>query len=169
MTKAIYTLLLVEDDIAILDMLSMYLTGQNYQLLTAISGKQALQHLHQSRPDLLLLDWMLPDTDGIQLIKKIRKMDLFKDLPILMLTARAQEADKIEGLETGADDYMTKPISLAELNARIHALIRRAQGLNLQKKLSYGGIILDPEKRQVEINNQALKMGQSEYQLLYFG
>ncbi len=168
MTKLTYTLLLIEDDIAILDMLSMYLKGKNYRLLSAINGKQALQHLQQTSPDLLLLDWMLPDTNGIQLIKQIRKMDLFKDLPILMLTARAQEMDKIKGLETGADDYMTKPVSLAELNARIHALIRRAQGLNSQKKISYDGIILDPEKRQVEINHQILKMGRSEYQLLYF-
>ncbi len=163
-----YRLLFVEDDTAIREMLVMFLKSKDYQVLEAVNGKQAINHLKQSMPDLLLLDWMLPDTDGIKLIKQIRQMPLYTDLPILMLTARAQETDKVTGLEVGADDYMTKPVSLAELNARIHALIRRAQGLNHQQKIVLNGISLDPVTQTVEIEQQVIKIGQLEYKLLYF-
>ena len=111
---------------------------------------------------------MLPDMDGIDLIPQIREVSALKDLPILMLTAKAEEADKIKGLKTGADDYMTKPVSLQELDARIHALIRRAQGLNEQQHLTQGSITLDPENTTVKINNKKIKIGGMEYKLLHF-
>jgi len=163
-----YTLLLVEDDHAIREMLKMFLMTKKYTVLEAENGATALQHLNQTNPDLLVLDWMLPDTDGLQLMQKIRETSVHKDLPILMLTARAEETDKIKGLDKGADDYMTKPVSLKELDARIRALIRRAQGLNQQKLLSLGNILLDPENKEVKIHGELIKISTMEYKLLYF-
>ncbi len=163
-----FSILVVEDDKAIREMLAMFLNNKKYNVITAADGKQALDQLYQSVPDVLLLDWMLPDMDGIDLIPQIREVSALKDLPILMLTAKAEEADKVTGLKTGADDYMTKPVSLQELDARIHALIRRAQGLNRQQHLTQGSITLDPENTTVEINNKKIKIGGMEYKLLHF-
>lgn len=163
-----FSILVVEDDKAISDMLVMFLSANKYEVSVAGDGKQALAQLYQSVPDLLLLDWMLPDMDGIDLIPQIREVSALKDLPILMLTAKAEEADKIKGLDVGADDYMTKPVSLQELDARIRALIRRAQGLNKQQHLTLGSITLDPENTTVEINNKKIKIGGMEYRLLHF-
>jgi len=163
-----FTILVVEDDKAIRDMLTMFLTSNNYEVEAAEDGKQALDYLHKSTPDLLLLDWMLPDTDGVDLIPRIRDLPVHKDLPVLMLTARAEEADKIKGLDVGADDYMTKPVSLQELDARIRALIRRSQGLNQQQLLTQGTITLDPDNNAVEINGEKIKIGGMEYRLLHF-
>ena len=163
-----YTILLVEDDHAIREMLTMFLTTKKYAVLEAEDGKAALEHLSQKTPDLLVLDWMLPDTDGLQLMQEIRETPVHKDLPILMLTARAEETDKIKGLDKGADDYMTKPVSLKELDARIRAIIRRAQGLNQQQQLTLGDIILDPDNKKVEICTEPVKISSMEYKLLYF-
>jgi len=163
-----YTLLLIEDDHAIRVMLNMFLTKKAYAVLEARDGKQALSILNESTPDLIVLDWMLPDTDGLKLMAKIRQMTVHKERPIIMLTARAEEADKIKGLKTGADDYMTKPVSLEELDARIHALIRRSQGLNPHQMLTFGEITLNPQDHSVTINHENIKIAGMEYRLLYF-
>ncbi len=126
-------LLLIEDDHPIREMLHHFLTGKNFLVQDAKDGEQALDILNKTNPDLILLDWMLPDQSGPQIIKIIRKNPVQKDIPIIMLTARAEEMDKIEGLDAGADDYMAKPVSLQELYARIRALIRRSQGINEKK------------------------------------
>jgi len=163
-----FSILVVEDDKAIREMLTMFLSVNKYEVSTAADGKQALDQLYQSVPDILLLDWMLPDMNGIDLIPQIRDVSALKDLPILMLTAKAEEADKIKGLKTGADDYMTKPVSLQELDARIHALIRRSQGLNKQQQLTQGLVTLDPENSLVKVNNKKIKIVGMEYKLLHF-
>ncbi len=163
-----YTLLLIEDDQAIRQMLKMYLETKNYQVLEAENSQQALLSLNKSTPDLVVLDWMLPDTDGIQLMQEIRDIPLHSELPILMLTARAEEHEKITGLDKGADDYMTKPVSLKELDARIRALIRRTQGLNQQHCLELAGIRLQPENAEVFIKDTPVKISGMEYKLLYF-
>ena len=163
-----FSLLMIEDDVAISEMLTLFLTSKSYQVTLAATGKQALICLNQSKPDVILLDWMLPDLDGITLIQKIRSLPLHSHIPILMLTAKATQADKIKGLNTGADDYMTKPVSLQELDARIRALIRRSQGLNEEQCCEYGGIVLDPQQKIVKINQQLVKMSHKEYKLLSF-
>jgi len=163
-----FTVLVVEDDNAIREMLTTYLTSKNYDVIEAADGKQALEQLHKSTLDILLLDWMLPDIDGVDLIPQIREMSVHKELPILMLTARAEEADKITGLDVGADDYMTKPVSLKELDARIRALIRRSQGLNHQQLLTRGDITIDPENKAVHIKGEVIKISDMEYRLLHF-
>ena len=162
------TLLLVEDDHAIRVMLQYFLKAKNFIIQEAEDGEQALSLLAQSNPDLILLDWMLPDLSGPEIIKIIRKNPVQRDIPILMLTARAEEMDKVEGLDAGADDYMTKPVSLQELHARIRALICRAQGLNEHHFIKKGILSLDPENHQLKIGDKPVKIGQTEFRLLHY-
>lgn len=163
-----FSILVVEDDPAIREMLTIYLQSRQYEVLEANNGKKSLEVLQKTTPDLILLDWMLPDTDGVKLIPQIRQMPVHKELPILMLTARAEESDKVKGLDIGADDYMTKPVSLKELDARVRALIRRSQGLTQQQLLTHGPIIINPENKTVNINGEAVKISGMEYRLLHF-
>ncbi len=163
-----FTLLIVEDDRAISDMLKMFLTSKNYSVKVAEDGEQGLNQLTEITPDIMLLDWMLPDTNGPALIKQIRHNPIYRKLPILMLTAKAEETDKIKGLDMGADDYMTKPVSLQELDARIRALIRRSQGLNEHNMIQQGEITLDPENNVLTIRGETVKIGTTEFRLLHF-
>ena len=163
-----FEVLLVEDDQAIGEMLQSFLLSKGYQVKMAKSGGGAFEFLSEKIPDLMILDWMLPDTSGPDIIKKIRNYEVQRDIPILMLTARAEEDDKIKGLDVGADDYMTKPVSLKELDARIKALIRRSQGLNVDTTLTKGPIIIDLENNTLLINNDAVAIGQTEFRLLYY-
>ena len=162
------TLLIVEDDSAIRAMLVRFLLGKNFTVKEAENGEQALTILGNINPDIILLDWMLPDLSGPQIIKKIRKNPVQRDIPIIMLTARSEETDKIEGLDAGADDYMTKPVSLQELYARIRALIRRSQGLNEDKTINKCGIVLDPENNVLTVNGSIVKIGLTEFKLLHY-
>ncbi len=161
-------LLIVEDDPSIRKMLCQFLSTKNFNVKEAEDGKQALDVLGHSNPDLILMDWMLPDQSGPQLIKKIRKNPIQKEIPIIMLTARAEEMDKIEGLDAGADDYMTKPVSLQELYARIRALVRRSQGLNEEKILQKGDLALDIENNELKIQGEKVKIGPTEFRLLHY-
>lgn len=162
------TILLVEDDHAIREMLHRFLKTKNFIVKEAENGKQAFEQLGKNNPDLILLDWMLPDLSGPDIIKKIRKNPIQKDIPILMLTARAEEMDKVEGLDAGADDYMTKPVSLQELQARIRALIRRSQSLNEDQQINRGQLSLDPENQVLKIQGKIIKIGQTEFRLLHY-
>jgi len=163
-----FEILIVEDDQAISDMLESFLLSKNYKVKIAKSGEVCFEILSDKNPDLMLLDWMLPDTSGPDIIKKIRKNDIQKHIPILMLTARAEEADKIQGLDVGADDYMTKPVSLKELDARIKALIRRSQGLNVDTTLNRGLLTINLDNNTLSINDESVDIGQTEFRLLYF-
>jgi two-component system, OmpR family, phosphate regulon response regulator PhoB len=162
------TLLIVEDDHAIREMLQRFLEANNFVVKDAQDGEQALEILANINPDLILMDWMLPDLSGPKLIKIIRRSAIQKNIPIIMLTARTEEIDKVEGLEVGADDYMTKPVSLKELLARIRALIRRSQGLNEDKVIQKGAISLDPENNELKISGKPVKIGQTEFRLLHY-
>lgn len=160
--------LLVEDDSAISEMLKTYLVGKNYKVKVAESGGVCFELLSEKNPDLIVLDWMLPDTSGPDIIKKVRSNQTQKEIPILMLTARAEEMDKIKGLEVGADDYMTKPVSLKELDARIKALIRRSHGQNVDKTITRGSLVIDLDNNSLLIDNQDVNMGQIEFRLLHY-
>ncbi len=124
--------------------------------------------LADKNPDLIVLDWMLPDISGPKIIRQIRNNKIQKDIPILMLTARAEEVDKIKGLDVGADDYMTKPVSLKELDARIKALIRRSQGLSVDTTITRGLMVIDLENNTLLINNENVSIGQTEFRLLHY-
>jgi two-component system phosphate regulon response regulator PhoB len=121
-------ILIVEDDEAIREMMAFSLTQADFQVIKADSGFMALQQLQQQRPDLVVIDWGLPDFSGLELLSIIRRDEVLRELPLIMLTARAEERDKIKGLEYGADDYLIKPVSVQELIARIKAHLRRARG-----------------------------------------
>jgi len=132
------------------------------------SGEVAFDILANKNPDLILLDWMLPDISGPEIIKKIRSNEIQQDIPVLMLTARAEETDKIKGLDVGADDYMTKPVSLKELDARIKALIRRSQGLSVDTTITRGAIVIDLDNNSLMVDNVAISIGQTEFRLLHY-
>jgi len=167
-----FEVLLVEDDHAIREMLQGFLLTKNYKVKAAESGEVAFEMLADKSPDLMLLDWMLPDISGPEIIRQIRRNKIQKDIPILMLTARAEEMDKIKGLEVGADDYMTKPVSLKELDARIKALIRRSQGLSVDKTITrtsaHGTMVINLDNNALLINNENVDIGQTEFRLLHY-
>ena len=163
-----FEVLLVEDDPAIREMLQTFLLSKNYKVKVAESGGVSFQILADKNPDLIVLDWMLPDISGPKIIRQIRNNKIQKDIPILMLTARAEEIDKIKGLDVGADDYMTKPVSLKELDARIKALIRRSQGLSVDTTISRGPMVIDLENNTLLINNENVSIGQTEFRLLHY-
>ena len=162
-------LLLIEDDLAIQTMLVNFFEGKQYDISAVTTGKGAIDLLHKKLADIIVLDWMLPDTDGLQWLKYIREEPLFKEIPVLMLTAKCTEKDKIDGLNTGADDYMTKPVSLKELDARIKALLRRSQGINKDNIIIRGPLKLNLAAMSVALisNEQVIKMSINEIKLLH--
>ncbi|CAC9450560.1 Phosphate regulon transcriptional regulatory protein PhoB (SphR) [Bathymodiolus heckerae thiotrophic gill symbiont] len=168
MNDAMFTILIVEDDKAIIEMLSVFLQAKQYNILKANTGSQAISLLGDNDVDLVLLDWMLPDVDGTQLIGKIRKFEGFQYLPIMMLTAKSSEEDKVEGFDMGADDYMTKPVLLKELDARIRSLLRRSQGLTASDELIIDNIVINPVQQLLTIGGEAITIGSTEFRLLHF-
>ena len=161
-------ILVVEDEEAIREMLIMAL-GQNQLNVTAVaSAEEALKTLADKTMDLLVLDWMLPGISGVELARRLKNDPHYKQLPIILLTARGEEADKIRGLEIGADDYMTKPFSPKELVARIKAVMRRSGKLNESGQISVDTIILDPEQHRLSIDGKTLEISPTEFKLMQF-
>ncbi len=161
-------ILVVEDEAPIRVMLRQVLTLAKFKVLEADSGKAAVLQLSEKKPDLILLDWMLPDTSGIELARRFRKEEYSADIPIIMLTARVEEEDRILGFEVGADDYVTKPFSPRELVARIKAVLRRSSPNKDNAVIEVGKIILDTDKHAVTIKNEIVDLGPTEYKLLTF-
>ena len=161
-------ILVVEDEDPIRDMLCFVLEQNGYQPYTADSFDAAINQLVEPYPDLVLLDWMLPGGSGIQIAKKIKQHDVTRNIPIIMITARGEEEDKVRGLEVGADDYVTKPFSPKELMARIKAVIRRVAPTSLDDVIEVQGLRLDPISHRVSAADQALDMGPTEFRLLHF-
>ena len=162
------TILLVEDEEAILEMLEMILQQADFSTLSANTAEQAQEILAEKTPDLMVLDWMLPGISGVELARRLKKKPELKKLPIIMLTARGEEDDKVRGLEIGADDYMTKPFSPKELVARIQAVLRRTSPNNNQPLLQQGVFQLNTDKHILTINNQILDVSPLEFKLMQF-
>jgi two-component system phosphate regulon response regulator PhoB len=162
------TILIVEDESAIREMLTFSLMQAGYIVLQAKDAFEALKIFDDVSPDLAIIDWGLPKISGIELVQRIRENELIVSMPIIMLTARAQEQDKIKGLETGVDDYMTKPVSIKELQARIKAQIRRLTGFKKENKLENSGIIMDLDSHQIIIDEHELSISITEFNLLKF-
>ena len=162
------TIMLVEDEPAIQDLIQINLEMGGYRVLTHGSGEEALKHIQHELPDLALLDWMLPGISGIELARKLRGDSRTKSLPIILLTARGAEEDKLKGLESGADDYITKPFSLRELEARIKAVLRRRAPELTQDVIEFHGLKLDPTSHKVTGAGKTLNMGPTEFRLLHF-
>ncbi|AKJ42196.1 phosphate regulon transcriptional regulator PhoB [Pragia fontium] len=161
-------ILVVEDEAPIREMISLVLEQHGYQSIEAADISIAQTLLTEPFPDLVLLDWMLPGGSGIQLIKSMKREALTRDIPIVMLTARGEEEDRVLGLESGADDYVTKPFSPKELLARIKAVMRRSSPMPEHESISFNGLILDPSSHRVMANDVPLEMGPTEYKLLHF-
>jgi two-component system phosphate regulon response regulator PhoB len=162
------TILIVEDEPSIVELVSFTLKASGWEVFAAGSISEAWDFLLTKTPQLILLDWMLPDQSGIKLLSKIRSDKNFSDIPIIMLTAKSMEEDKIAGLDHGADDYMTKPFSPRELTSRIKAILRRKSPEHGQENLSIGNISLEPLSCSVSINKVKIEIGHAEYKLLKF-
>jgi two-component system phosphate regulon response regulator PhoB len=161
-------ILVVEDEPGIQEVLKFNLGHHGHHVSVASSGEEALGLLNGILPDLILLDWMLPGISGIELARRIRDDGRLKTVPIIMLTARTEERDKVAGLDTGADDYLTKPFSPAELNARIKAVLRRRAPQMTEDVVAIAGLRLDPAAHRVTGDGQSLDMGPTEFRLLHF-
>ena len=160
-------ILIVEDEQAIREMTAFHLSRAGYEVFEAQDCREARALLADNRPDLALIDWMLPDMSGLELTRTLKRDKEFEDLAIIMLTARADECDKVSGLEGGADDYITKPFSPRELVARIKAVLRRA-GNSTDEVVSAGVLELDAAGHRVLSSGQEIKLGPTEYRLLHF-
>jgi two-component system phosphate regulon response regulator PhoB len=166
MTKPL--VMVVEDEMALVTMLRYNLEKEGYRVCEATDGEEALTVLAERNPDLVLLDWMLPALSGIEVCRQIRRKPRTRDLPVIMLTARGEEADKVRGLNTGADDYLTKPFSLPELLARVKALLRRAQPAQAKGVLQYESIMMDLTAHRVSRAGRNVHLGPTEFRLLQF-
>jgi len=160
--------LVVEDESAIAELISINLRHAGYEVMIAGTADQAQSEVDRVLPDLVLLDWMLPGQSGLALAKRWRADARTRELPIIMLTARAGEADKVSGLDAGADDYLSKPFSTSELMARIRAVLRRKAPEALDAAVEVGGLRLDPATRRVMRSGKELKLGPTEFRLLHF-
>lgn len=161
-------ILLVEDEPAIQELIAFNLTQAGHHVLRAASAENAMTLVKNALPDLILLDWMLPGASGVEFAKKLRADERTRGVPIIMLTARSDEQDKITGLETGADDYITKPFSPRELQARIKAVLRRRAPQMTDDAVDINGLRLDPVTHRVHGHGQSIDLGPTEFRLLHF-
>lgn len=161
-------ILLIEDEPAIREMVAMALGRAGFELVEAGDGAEAEQRLSEGLPDLILLDWMLPGASGVELARRFRRDEYTREVPIIMLTARTDEDDRVRGLEVGADDYVTKPFSTRELTARIKAVLRRVHADDEAGVIDVQGLRLDTGSHRVSSNGSPLEMGPTEFRLLKF-
>ncbi len=160
------TVLVVEDEAALLTLLRYNLEKQGFRVEEAADGQEALLRLDEGRPDVVLLDWMLPALSGIEVCRQIRRRPETRGLPVIMLTARTEDADAVRALDTGADDYITKPFAMDALLARIRALLRRAGAPASRGSLAYADLALDQDAHRVTRAGRSLHLGPTEYRLL---
>lgn len=161
-------ILIVDDEAPIREMIMVALEMAGYECLEAENVQQAHSIIVDQKPDLLLLDWMLPGTSGIEFARRLKRDDLTNELPIIMLTAKGEEDNKILGLEVGADDYITKPFSPRELVARLKAVLRRSGIVDNDDPIEIGELLLDPVSQRVTSNGNPINLGPTEYRLLLF-
>lgn len=164
-------ILVVDDEASVGEVVSLYLKREGFQVRIARDGRQALAEIERRQPALVILDLMLPHVDGLEIMRRLR-LDGKSDVPVIMLTARRQETDRIYGLELGADDYVTKPFSPAELVARVKAVLRRAKGstnaAKEQKLVEFRQLSIDPATRLVTVRGETIDLTATEFNLLYF-
>ncbi len=161
-------ILIVEDEAPLTELLRYNLAAEGYEVETVMRGDEAEIRLKETPPDLVVLDWMLPGMSGIELCRRLRTRTETERLPIIMLTARGEESERVRGLATGADDYIVKPFSVPELLARIRALLRRARPERVAAMLEAGDILLDREKKRVSRSGREVHLGPTEFKLLEF-
>jgi two-component system phosphate regulon response regulator PhoB len=163
-----FNILVVEDEDAIREMLMMVLEQAGFMPIAAADAEEAQKVLDDNLPDLILLDWMLPGISGIEWARRLKKDPIYRDIPIILLTARGEEEDKVRGLEIGADDYVSKPFSPKELVARIRAVLRRSGKIQGQAQITLGDLILDTEQHRLSIGDKQLEVSPTEFRLMHF-
>ncbi len=159
-------ILIVEDEAALVTLLRYNFEAAGYDVVTAMDGEEALLALAERRPDLVILDWMLPSISGLEVCRQIRRKPGTRDLPVIMLTARGEEADRVRGLDSGADDYVTKPFSPGELVARVRAVLRRVRPATAGDALTYADLAMDLAAHRVVRGGRPLHLGPIEFRLL---
>ena len=159
-------IMVVEDEAAISTLLEYNLAREGYDVRVAADGEEGLLRIEEDGPDLVVLDWMLPKISGIEVCRRLRSKPETRNVPVIMLTARSEEADRVRGLDTGADDYLTKPFSMSELSARIKAVLRRIRPALLDEAVTYGDIILDRAAHRVRRGDSEIHLGPTEFRLL---
>ena len=168
MTNAGKRVLIVDDEAPIREMIAVALEMAGYECLEAENVQDAHSLVVDQRPDMILLDWMLPGTSGIEFARRLKREEATAELPIIMLTAKSEEDNKIQGLDVGADDYITKPFSTRELISRIKAVLRRTSVVAAEKAIDVEGLCLDPVSHRISANGDPVDMGPTEYRLLEF-
>ena len=164
--KSSAKILVIEDEGAQLELISYNLKAKGFQVIKAQSGEQGLQLAKETLPDLIILDWMLPAISGIEVCRQLKAKKTTKNIPLIMLTARGEEADRVRGLETGADDYVVKPYSVNELLARVRAMLRRTSPASIGETITHGDLVLDSAQHKVLRNKRAINLGPVEFRLL---
>jgi len=159
-------ILFVEDDTALVELLSYTFRREGFEVDATADGEEALARAEENTPDLIILDWMIEGVSGLETCRRLRRLPAAANVPIIMLTARAEEADRIRGLETGADDYVTKPFSPRELVARVGAVLRRVRPALAGEQLAYGDLEMDLVGHKVRRNGEAVALGPTEFRLL---
>ena len=159
---------IVEDDKNISEIESFALKNAGHQTVEFPDGRSFYKELAEKKPDLILLDIMLPDEDGLSILRKIREKRETKRIPVIMVTAKTTEIDKVKGLDNGADDYMTKPFGVMELVSRVKALLRRTGEQDAEKVIKIGDLVIDDEKRKVFVSDSAVELTYKEYELLHY-
>ena len=160
------TVLLVEDEPAQRELLAYNLEAEGFDVIAADNGEDGLILVDENDPDLIVLDWMMPQLSGIEVCRRLKSNSKTRQIPVIMLSARAEEVDRVRGLETGADDYVVKPYSVIELMARVKAHLRRIRAAAVGDRLEYGDIMLDPDTHKVFRSQSELKLGPTEFRLL---
>lgn len=161
-------ILIVEDEPGIQELLAFNVNQCGFRAIQALNTVSAMQQINDSLPDLILLDWMLPDTPGVEFARRLRASQRTRNIPIIMLTARSEERDKVLGLESGADDYITKPFSPRELMARIRAVLRRRMPEMSDETVKFAGLVLSPVTHRVSANGTQIDIGPTEFRILHF-
>ena len=160
------SVLVVEDEPAQREVLAYNLEAEGFRVAMAADGEEALLLVAEERPDIIVLDWMLPNVSGIEVCRQLKTRAETRGVPIIMLSARSEEVDRVRGLETGADDYVVKPYSLVELMARVRTQLRRTRPASVGERLEFEDILLDAESHKVFRSGKALKLGPTEFRLL---
>ncbi|NDW44060.1 phosphate regulon transcriptional regulator PhoB [Ruegeria sp. PrR005] len=160
------TVLVVEDEMAQREVLAYNLEAEGFRVLKAEDGEEAMLLVDEDAPDIIVLDWMMPNLSGIEVCRRLKTRNETRSIPVIMLSARSEEVDKVRGLETGADDYVVKPYSVVELMARVRGQLRRVRPSAVGLRLEYEDIVLDSETHRVSRANKPLKLGPTEFRLL---
>ena len=161
-------ILVIEDEPALVEMLRYNLEKEGFDVATALNGEEGLTAVGETKPDLILLDWMLPHVSGLEICRQLRRGRDTQTIPVIMLTARGEESDRVRALDVGADDYVTKPFSPVELTARIRAVLRRAHPAAGANLLTYGSLVMDLGSHRVIRDGRACHLGPTEFRLLRF-